>query len=75
MTPAGWRDVLLNARLVKTTSQSKSYLPHIVEIQIHAAPLLATRKEAGGHAVYAKLRAVTEALEVAGLPPTDAMNV
>ena len=61
-TDAGWRDVVINGRLRKDRR-----IRHIVEIQLHYAPLVAVREQLGGHVIYAKQRALAEALEIVGI--------
>ena len=61
-TDAGWRDVVINGRLRKDRR-----IRHIVEIQLHYAPLVAVREQLGGHVIYAKQRALVEALEIVGI--------
>jgi hypothetical protein len=59
-TDAGWRDVVVNGVLIKKDRKSK----HKVEVQLHYEPLVAVRESLGGHFIYAKQRALVEALEV-----------
>ena len=61
-TDAGWRDVVINGRL-RADRQNQ----HTVEIQLHYAPLVTVREDLGGHFIYAKQRALAEALEIVGV--------
>ena len=54
----GWRDVVVNMRVKGDRSK------HVLEIQIQLRCLLKVRSELGGHFIYAKYRALSEALEV-----------
>ena len=54
----GWRDVIVNMRLKNGPNA------HVMEIQIQLECLLSVRKDLGGHYIYAKYRALSEALEV-----------
>merc|ERR1719198_1027505 len=60
-TSAGWRDVLLNARLVL---RNGLVLPHIVEVQLHQRDLRDERMNVGGHYIYERHRALFEACEM-----------
>jgi len=54
----GWRDVVVNMRIKGDRSK------HVLEVQIHMSSLLKVRSSLGGHFIYAKYRALSEALEV-----------
>eukprot|EP00750_Incisomonas_marina_P008541 INCI1551.4.p1 GENE.INCI1551.4~~INCI1551.4.p1 ORF type:complete len:454 (-),score=83.53 INCI1551.4:497-1858(-) len=58
-TDAGWRDVVINGTL-KEDSENM----HVVEIQLHYEPFVVVRESLGGHFLYAKKRALQEAVEV-----------
>lgn len=60
-TSGGWRDALVNGYFKDDRNM------HTVEIQIHHRTLLTVRKDLGGHHMYAKFRAVFEALETSGV--------
>ena len=60
-TSAGWRDVLLNARMVLSNGL---VLPHIVEVQLHQRDLREERMNVGGHYIYERHRALFEACEM-----------
>lgn len=54
----GWRDVVVNMCLTNDFNR------HVLEVQIQLRCLVNVRSELGGHFIYAKYRALTEALEV-----------
>merc|ERR1712043_102096 len=54
----GWRDVIVNMHLKGDPAN------HVLEVQIQLECLLSVRKGLGGHFIYAKYRALFEALEV-----------
>ena len=54
----GWRDVVINMKIEGDRSK------HILEVQIHLRSLLKVRSSLGGHFIYAKYRALSEALEL-----------
>ena len=56
----GWRDVVVNMRVKNDPNE------HVLEVQIQLRCLLDVRKKLGGHFIYAKYRALFEALEVCG---------
>ena len=56
----GWRDVVVNMCIKGDRSQ------HVLEVQIQLNSLLKVRSSLGGHFIYAKYRAISEALEVCG---------
>ena len=56
----GWRDVVVNMRIKGDRSK------HVLEVQIQLRSLLKVRSSLGGHFIYAKYRALSEALEVCG---------
>jgi hypothetical protein len=56
-TSAGWRDVVVNGTLTGDRNR------HAVEIQLHYKVLVTVREDLGGHFIYAKQRALVEALE------------
>ena len=60
-TGGGWRDAMFNAYFVDNDENK-----HIFEVQLHHKQLLLVRQKLGGHVIYAKYRALLEALEVAG---------
>ena len=56
----GWRDLVVNMRVKGDRAK------HVVEVQIQLKCLLRVRSSLGGHFIYAKYRALAEALEVCG---------
>ena len=56
----GWRDVVVNMHVKDDPNK------HVLEVQIQLKCLLDVRKNLGGHFIYAKYRALFEALEVCG---------
>ena len=56
----GWRDAMFNGYLKSDRAH------HRFEVQIHHKSLLFVRQNLGGHYIYAKFRALNEALEVVG---------
>jgi len=61
-THAGWRDVLINGRMV---SPKHNFQSLILEVQIHEKELRDERKTVGGHYMYERHRALFEACGVA----------
>lgn len=57
-TTGGWRDAMLNGYLCEDDRK------HVVEIQLHHKSMRIVRSEMGGHFIYAKFRALVEAMEV-----------
>ena len=54
----GWRDLVVNMRVKGDRAK------HVLEVQIQLKCLLQVRSSLGGHFIYAKYRALAEALEV-----------
>ena len=51
---------------VTGVSSSHLYVDSDLQVQLHHASMLEVRAKMGGHFIYAKYRAVHEALEVCG---------